>query len=285
MKLLVGLGNPGPRYAGTRHNIGAMAVETLARRLDSPPFRRKFQGQVTELRLGGERAVLLLPETFMNRSGQAVGEAARFHKIPPADVLVLHDDLDLAPGKVKVKQGGGHGGHNGLRDIDAHLGPDYWRVRLGIGHPGDKDRVTGYVLSDFAKADRAWLDPLLDALADSLPLVVAGRGADFSTQLARRLRPPPARDKHPAVTRTPGHHPAPEPGPGPGTTPGGGDPRPDPASHPAATGPAAATSPASPVSAAGGALAQALTRARAQQVAATPSSGAAAAPCPADPSG
>lgn len=201
MKLVVGLGNPGARYAGNRHNIGAMALEALARRQGLGPFRRKFQGQVADGSVGGARCLLLVPETFMNCSGQAVGEAARFHKIAPADVIVLHDDLDLAPGKVKVKQGGGHGGHNGLRDIDAHLGKDYWRVRLGIGHPGHKDRVTGYVLSDFAKAERAWLDPLLDALAETLPLVIQDKPADFSTRLSLLLRPPkPDKPTTPAKT-------------------------------------------------------------------------------------
>ncbi|GEO82408.1 aminoacyl-tRNA hydrolase [Pararhodospirillum oryzae] len=220
MKLIVGLGNPGPRYAGNRHNIGFMAIEALARRQGLGPFRRKFQGQIAEGTVGGERVLLLCPDTFMNRSGQAVGEAARFHKIDLADIIVVHDDLDLAPGKVKIKQGGGHGGHNGLRDIDAHLGPDYWRVRLGIGHPGDKNRVTGYVLDDFSKADQAWLGPLLDAVADTLPLVVQGRPSDAMSKIAAALAPPRP------------HHPRPEPEKPTESSPAGASPSPSPASGP-----------------------------------------------------
>ncbi len=189
MKLVVGLGNPGSRYAGNRHNIGFMAVESLARRYGISPFRKKFQGQVADGVIAGTRVLLLMPETFMNLSGQSVGEAARFHKIPIEDIIVLHDELDLAPGKVKVKQGGGHGGHNGLRDIDAHLGNPYHRVRLGIGHPGHKDRVHGYVLGDFAKADEAWLGPLLDAVSDQFPLMLADKASDFMSKVASATRP------------------------------------------------------------------------------------------------
>jgi PTH1 family peptidyl-tRNA hydrolase len=189
MKLVVGLGNPGARYAGNRHNIGFMAVESLARRYGIGPFRKKFQGQVADGVIAGTRVLLLMPETFMNLSGQSVGEAARFHKIPLEDVIVLHDELDLPPGKVKVKQGGGHGGHNGLRDIDAHLGNPYHRVRLGIGHPGHKDRVHGHVLGDFAKADQAWLDPLLDAVSAQFPLMLAGKASDFMSKVAAATKP------------------------------------------------------------------------------------------------
>ncbi|NBC88025.1 MAG: aminoacyl-tRNA hydrolase, partial [Alphaproteobacteria bacterium] len=158
MRLFVGLGNPGRQYAMNRHNIGFMAVERIAAEHGFPPFRAKFQGQVSEGRLGGAKVLILKPETYVNRSGQAVGEAARFYKLAPEDIVVFHDELDLSPGKVRVKQGGGHAGHNGLRSLHAHLGDGYGRVRLGIGHPGHKDRVTSYVLSDFAKADQDWLD-------------------------------------------------------------------------------------------------------------------------------
>ncbi len=194
MMLVVGLGNPGGKYAGNRHNIGFMAVEALARRHGLGPFRRKFQAQVADGQIGPWKVLLLMPETFMNLSGQAVGEAARFHKIPPEHVIVMHDELDLPPGKVRVKRGGGAGGHNGLRSIDQHLGNDYWRVRLGIGHPGHKDRVTSHVLGDFAKADQTWLDPLLNAVAGEAPLMLqgidAGEPGAFMSKVAAATRPP-----------------------------------------------------------------------------------------------
>jgi len=189
--LIVGLGNPGAEYAGNRHNIGFMAVDAIAARHGLGPFRSKFQGALASGTLGGDKVLLLKPQTYMNLSGQAVGQAARFHKLEPADVVVFHDDLDLAPGKVKMKTGGGAAGHNGLRSIDAHLGNAYRRVRLGIGHPGDKARVHGYVLSDFAKADKDWLEPLLDALADHVPLLLQGRDSDFMSKVAQATRPPP----------------------------------------------------------------------------------------------
>lgn len=189
MKLLVGLGNPGPEYQGNRHNIGFMALEAVARLHGFPPFRGKFQGRVTDGLIAGERVLLLMPETYMNRSGQSVGEAARFHKIDPASIIVLHDDLDLAFGKVKIKQGGGHGGHNGLRDLDAHLGPEYWRIRLGIGHPGDKSRVHGYVLSDFARSERDDVGKLLDGVAETVPLLLSGKPSDMMTRLSTLMRP------------------------------------------------------------------------------------------------
>ena len=160
MQLFVGLGNPGASYAGNRHNIGFMAVDRIASDHGFGPWRGKFQGSLAEGRLGSERVILLKPETFMNRSGASVGEAMRFFKLEPADVTVFHDELDLAPGKLRVKQGGGHAGHNGLRSIHSVIGPDYARVRLGIGHPGHKDAVSGYVLHDFAKADADWLEDL-----------------------------------------------------------------------------------------------------------------------------
>jgi peptidyl-tRNA hydrolase, PTH1 family len=184
MLLLVGLGNPGPQYAYHRHNIGFMVVDDIVHRHGFAPWRNRFQGQAAEGMLGGVKTLALKPSTFMNRSGQSVGEAARFYKLAPADVVVIHDELDLAPGKCRVKQGGGHGGHNGLRSIDQHLGPDYWRVRLGIGHPGDKALVNGYVLHDFAKSDEAWLDPLLEAVAAAAPLLAEGAADKFMTKVA-----------------------------------------------------------------------------------------------------
>jgi len=188
--LLVGLGNPGSDYARHRHNVGFMAADEIARRHGFAPFRARFQGQVAEGRLAGDKAMILKPQTYMNASGQSVGEAVRFYKLAPADVVVLHDELDLPPGRVKVKRGGGHGGHNGLRDIDAHLGQDYWRVRIGIGHPGHKDRVSGYVLHDFSKTEQVWLDPLIDAIAAQIELLAQpGGDAKFATKIALLTQP------------------------------------------------------------------------------------------------
>lgn len=184
MKLLVGLGNPGREHAGQRHNVGFMAVDRIHERHGFGPWRRKFRAQLTEGRIGSEKVLLMKPETYMNRSGDAVAEAVRFYKLTPEDVIVFHDELDLAPGKLRVKKGGGHAGHNGLRSIQAHLGPDFWRVRIGIGHPGDKARVIGWVLGDFAKADAAWLEPLLDAIADAAPLLAAGDMKGFQNKIA-----------------------------------------------------------------------------------------------------
>ena len=190
MRLFVGLGNPGPKYARHRHNIGFMAVEEIARDHGFPAFRAKFQGQLSEGRLGGERVALLMPATFMNNSGQSVGEALRFYKIDPADVVVFHDEIDLAPGKLKCKTGGGHAGHNGLRSLHQHIGPDYVRVRMGVGHPGHKDRVPGYVLHDFAKADEGWLDDMLRGCADGAPALADGDTGRFMNAVALRLNPP-----------------------------------------------------------------------------------------------
>ena len=190
MKLIVGLGNPGPKYAGHRHNIGFMALDRIAQDHGFAPWRGKHQGSVSEGRFGSERTVLLKPETFMNNSGQSVQAAMRFYKIEPADVIVLHDEIDLAPGKVKYKVGGGHAGHNGLRSIHAHIGPDYARVRLGIGHPGHKDRVPSYVLHDFSKADHDWLDDVLRGVSDGAPFLTGGDAAKFSNAVAMRAAPP-----------------------------------------------------------------------------------------------
>lgn len=190
MQLFVGLGNPGPKYARNRHNIGFMALDEIASHNGFGPWKSRFQGVACEGRFGSDKVLLLKPETFMNLSGNAVNEAMRFYKLAPSDVTVFHDELDLAPGKVKVKQGGGHAGHNGLRSIHAHLGPDYQRVRLGIGHPGHKDAVSGYVLRDFPKADEAWLDDVLRGVADGAPELAHGDSGRFLNAVSLRVNPP-----------------------------------------------------------------------------------------------
>ena len=189
MKLFVGLGNPGSKYAGNRHNIGFMALDQIASDHGFAPWRSKFQGKLAEGRLGREKVILLKPETFMNLSGQSVGEAMRFFKLEPADITVFHDELDLAPGKCRVKTGGGHAGHNGLRSMHQHIGPDYQRVRLGIGHPGHKDRVAAYVLHDFAKSDAEWLDDVLRGIGDGAPHLADGDAARFMNAVALRVVP------------------------------------------------------------------------------------------------
>ena len=183
MRLFVGLGNPGQRYAGNRHNIGFMAVDEIARRHRFAPWRTRFQGQVSEGLVGSERILILKPQTYMNESGQSVGEAIRFYKVPLADVSVFHDELDLAPAKLRVKRGGGNAGHNGLRSITAHCGNDYRRVRMGIGHPGDKALVMPYVLSDFAKAERAFVEDMCTACADFAELLAKGEEATFQNKV------------------------------------------------------------------------------------------------------
>jgi peptidyl-tRNA hydrolase, PTH1 family len=189
MKLFVGLGNPGQQYARNRHNIGFMAVDAIASEHGFAPWRGKFQGSLSEGRLGTEKVLLLKPETFMNLSGDSVRAASQFYKLEPEDVVVFHDELDLAPGRVRVKTGGGHAGHNGLRSIAAHLGPDFVRVRLGIGHPGDKRRVTNHVLGDFAEADADWLNPLLEAVAKAAPALATGDASGFTTRVGGALPP------------------------------------------------------------------------------------------------
>ena len=185
MLLWVGLGNPEPGMARHRHNIGFLALDVIARRHGFSPWRQRFKGLVAEGMIGGVKILALKPMTYMNVSGESVQPAAGFFKIPPGDITVFHDELDLAPGKIRVKKGGGAAGHNGLRSMDQRLGtPDYWRVRLGIGHPGDKDRVTGHVLGDFAKADLEWLLPCLDAVADEAALLAQGRPEEFMTRVA-----------------------------------------------------------------------------------------------------
>jgi PTH1 family peptidyl-tRNA hydrolase len=183
MLLIVGLGNPGSRYAGNRHNVGFMAVEAIARRHGIGPWRRRFQGVTAEGPIGASRAILLLPGTFMNESGRAVAEAAKFYKLGVKDIVVFHDELDLAPGKLRMKTGGGNAGHNGLRSISAHIGNDYRRVRIGIGHPGAKELVHPYVLSDFGKSERGWVDALCDAIADNAELVAKGEDASFQNKV------------------------------------------------------------------------------------------------------
>ena len=192
MQLLVGLGNPGKEYAGNRHNIGFMAVDDIIRRhgLAAPRTKTRPHGVFTEGLIGSEKVVILKPLSYMNESGRPVAEAIRYWRIEPKDVFVFYDELDLAPGKVRVKQGGGAAGHNGIRSIDQHIGNDFWRIRLGIGHPGEKRRVTGHVLRDFSKADKAWLDPVLDAVADATPVLLTGDASGFMTKVALATQPP-----------------------------------------------------------------------------------------------
>jgi len=187
MQLWVGLGNPGGQYALHRHNVGFMAVDTIAEVHDFSPVQKKFQGWVQEGRIGGEKILLLKPATFMNESGRSIGEAMRFYKLAPEDVTVFYDELDLAPFKVKVRRGGGTAGHNGIRSTDAHLGPEFRRVRIGIGHPGHKDRVTGHVLGNFAKAEMDDLADLLGAIAAEAPWLAQGDDVRFMNDIALRL--------------------------------------------------------------------------------------------------
>jgi peptidyl-tRNA hydrolase, PTH1 family len=190
MQLIVGLGNPGDEYRRNRHNIGFLAVDAIARRHGFPPFRTKFHGFVTDGTIDGERVLLLKPQTFMNRSGDSVAAAVQFYKLSAEDVTVFHDELDLAPGKARIKRGGSNGGHNGLRSIDPQIGANYRRVRLGIGHPGHKTRVNAHVLSDFHKIDYAWLEPLLDAIGDNAGLLVTGDEGSFMNKLALATQAP-----------------------------------------------------------------------------------------------
>jgi peptidyl-tRNA hydrolase, PTH1 family len=214
MKLFVGLGNPGQKYAGNRHNIGFMAVERIADLYRFASWRRKFDGLIAEGDIGGERVLLLKPETYMNDSGRSVGEAARFHKIDLADIVLFHDELDLDPGRVKIKVGGGNAGHNGLRSTSAHLGNEYVRVRIGIGHPGSKDLVTHYVLGDFAKSESVWIVPLLDAMAASAGWLAMGKNERFQTDVARLTSaaepaaPAKAIEQKPSPAPKPVRHPA-----------------------------------------------------------------------------
>jgi PTH1 family peptidyl-tRNA hydrolase len=188
MKLFVGLGNPGGEYVRHRHNVGCMALDRIAERHGLGPWKKRFHGLACEGLIGGRKVGLLKPTTYMNDSGRSVGEAQRYLKIAQGDIIVFHDELDLAAGKIKVKTGGGNAGHNGLRSISAHLGNEYARVRIGIGHPGAKELVSGYVLHDFAKADMVWLEPLLDAIAEASARLAAGDEARFLTDVSRAQR-------------------------------------------------------------------------------------------------
>jgi len=183
MLLVAGLGNPGPDYAGHRHNVGFMAVDLIQRRHGFGPWRRRFHADVAEGTLGGEKVLLLKPLTYMNESGRSVGEAMRFYKLAPADVLVIHDEVDLPPGKMRMKTGGGSAGHNGLRSITGAIGDGYRRLRIGVGHPGVKEMVPRFVLHDFAKVDREWLEPLLEAIADQAALLAEGKDGTFSNRI------------------------------------------------------------------------------------------------------
>ena len=219
MKLFVGLGNPGAEYAFNRHNVGFMAVDAIAATHGFPAWRKRFQGLAAEGRLGREQVLLLKPQTYMNESGRSVGEAVRFYKLDLADVIVFHDELDLVPGKVRVKAGGGVAGHNGLRSITAHIGNDYVRVRIGIGHPGSKELVTHWVLNNFVKSDREWLEPLLGAIAKAAPELAEGASDKFQSFVAHAMhmeaeaaddRPEPAPRKRKDAASAEGEMPAAE---------------------------------------------------------------------------
>ena len=183
MRLFVGLGNPGAKYQGHRHNIGFVVVDEIARRHGFAPWRRRFQGETAEGTLERERVILLKPTTYMNDSGQSVGEAANFFKLDLTDIVVFHDEIDLPPAKLRVKVGGGNAGHNGLRSIDAHVGNAFRRVRIGVGHPGVKDLVHSYVLNDFAKAERPWVEAMVDAISANAPLIATGQDPSFQNKV------------------------------------------------------------------------------------------------------
>jgi PTH1 family peptidyl-tRNA hydrolase len=203
MKLFVGLGNPGASYAFNRHNVGFMVVDAIAAAHDFPAWRKRFAGVAAEGKLGREQVMLLKPQTYMNESGRSVGEAVRFYKLDLDDVIVFHDELDLAPGKVRLKTGGGVAGHNGLKSLTAHIGNDYVRVRIGIGHPGRKDLVSGYVLHDFAKADHDWLEPLLGAIAAEAPFLAQGANDKFQSRVAHTLQAEEDAEAEPAPRAKP----------------------------------------------------------------------------------
>ena len=185
MNLLVGLGNPGSVYSDNRHNLGFMVVDEIHRRYDFAPYRLKFDGELSEGEIGESKVLLIKPTTFMNESGKCVGAAARFYKIAPDKLVVLHDEIDLAPGKVRVKIGGGMAGHNGLKSVGQHFGQEFWRVRIGIGHPGEKDLVTGHVLRDFAPTDQNWVSKIIDVIADAIPLLILGRDTEFMAKVGQ----------------------------------------------------------------------------------------------------
>jgi peptidyl-tRNA hydrolase, PTH1 family len=200
MIILAGLGNPGAQYAGNRHNIGFMAIDAIHRKHPFGPWSKKFKALISDGEIGGEKVLLMKPQTFMNLSGEAVGEAMRFYKLTPDDIIAIHDELDLPAGKLRLKKGGGHGGHNGLKSIDAHCGRDYRRLRLGIGHPGAKELVHNHVLGDVAKVDREWLENMLDDIALNAPLLLEGDGSKFMNKFAP---PAPAKTPKPKKTERP----------------------------------------------------------------------------------
>jgi len=216
MLVFAGLGNPGAKYANNRHNVGFMAADAIARRHSFSPWSRKFQAEIAEGRIGGEKILLIKPQTFMNLSGQAVGEALRFYKLEPSAVTVFYDEIELPAGKVRVKTGGGSAGHNGIRSLDQHIGKDYRRVRIGVGHPGVKEMVHGHVLGDFSKSDQEWLDVLLQAMADSAEQIARGDDNSFMNRVTLALRdklqptgpndtPPPKPPKEPASPKAQSH--------------------------------------------------------------------------------
>ncbi|MGB1876607.1 MAG: aminoacyl-tRNA hydrolase [Rhodospirillaceae bacterium] len=198
MRLLVGLGNPGSGHSNNRHNLGFMAADSIVQRHALGSWRTRFQGQMTQGQLGGDNVVVLKPATYMNESGRAVSEAMTFYKLDLDDVIVFYDEIELAPGKIRVRKGGGHAGHNGIRSLVSHIGEAFWRVRMGVGHPGNKDRVSGYVLQDFGKSDSTWVTTLVDATADATPLLIEGEDNRFMTDVAQAMRdvdtPPSPRD-------------------------------------------------------------------------------------------
>ena len=195
MLLIAGLGNPGPQYRSNRHNIGFMAVDAIHRRHGFSPWTKKFKGEIAEGELEGEKVLLVKPQTFMNLSGESVAEAMRFYKLQPADLVVIHDELDLTAGRTRIKTGGGHGGHNGLKSIDAHCGKEYRRLRLGIGHPGSKELVNNHVLGDFAKSDKVWLEPLIEAIADNAIMLVKREDSQLMNRLALAVGAKPDEEK------------------------------------------------------------------------------------------
>ena len=197
MRLFVGLGNPGSDYAKNRHNIGFMAVDEIVHRHSFAPFRSKFQGQLCEGKIAGQKVLILKPTTYMNESGKAVQAAMAFYKLPIQDIIVFHDEMDLVAGKIRMKTGGGHAGHNGVRSIQSHIGSGFQRVRLGVGHPGDKEKVVGHVLNDFSKADQQWLDKMIEAIGENADLLIKGEDSGFMSKVSLALNPPrpkPPRD-------------------------------------------------------------------------------------------
>jgi len=204
MLLIAGLGNPGPEYSGHRHNVGFMAVDAIHRRHGFNPWRRRFRGETAEGTIDGEKVLLLKPLTYMNESGRAVGEAMRFYKLAPTDVLVIHDEVDLPPGKLRMKSGGGAAGHNGLRSTSGAIGDGYRRMRIGVGHPGVKEAVPHYVLHDFAKADRVWLEPMIEAIADQAGLLATGKDATFANRIHEALSGEPKKAKAKPADKAPG---------------------------------------------------------------------------------